>query len=114
MSSSEPETAILTNDAPELAEKKIMNSFTGGRATIKEQREKGGTPEICPVYHYYMYLFEPEDKALNEIYQDCTSGKLMCGDCKGKLGVRVKTFLKDHQKRREKARDTVQDFMLND
>ncbi len=114
MSSSEPETAILTNDPPELAEKKIMNSYTGGRATVKEQREKGGIPEICPVYHYYEYLFAPEEKELNEIYQDCTSGSLMCGDCKGKLGTRVKTFLKDHQKRREKARNTVQDFMLTD
>ncbi len=114
MSSSEPETAILTNDPPELAEKKIMNSYTGGRATVKEQREKGGVPEICPVYHYYEYLFAPEDRELNEIYQDCTSGHLMCGDCKGKLGTRVKTFLKDHQKRKESARNTVQDFMLKD
>jgi tryptophanyl-tRNA synthetase len=114
MSASEPETCIFTTDSQEEAEKKIMNAFTGGGATIKEQREKGGKPEICSVYQYYYFLFEEDDKKIKEIFEDCKSGKRVCGECKAELAKRVKNFLAEHQKKREKAKNLVEKFMLRD
>ena len=64
MSASQPESAIFTTDKPEAAAKKVMAAFTGGRETIKLQKELGGRPEVCNIYAYYYYLFEEEDKKL--------------------------------------------------
>ncbi|MEM4297978.1 MAG: tryptophan--tRNA ligase [Nitrososphaerota archaeon] len=114
MSASEPETAIFTVDSPEEVERKIMNAFTGGRATAQEQREKGGIPEICPIYHYYVYLFEPDDEKLNKIYQDCKTGCLLCGEDKANLAKKVKAFLAEHQRKRERARSLIDRFVIKD
>jgi len=114
MSSSEPENAIFTTDAPEDAAKKVMRSFTGGRATIKEQKEKGGNPDICPVYDYYYFIMENDDSKVKEVYEDCKSGSLLCGECKSTLAVKVKGFLVEHQKKREKAKNHVDKVFLRD
>ena len=82
MSASQPDAAIFTTDTPELAAKKVMGAFTGGRETVKLQKELGGRPEICNIYAYYFYLFEEDDAKLAEIEKQCRSGALVCGDCK--------------------------------
>jgi len=92
----------------------VMDAFTGGRATVAEQREKGGQPEICPIYYYYLFLMEPDDKKLNEIYCNCRSGKLLCGEDKVNLAEKVKSFLIRHQKKREEARKILDKVMLRD
>ncbi|MCS7113440.1 MAG: tryptophan--tRNA ligase [Nitrososphaerota archaeon] len=114
MSASQPETAIFTTDRLEVAEAKIMNAYTGGQPTVKEQRAKGGNPDICPIYQYYLFLFEEDDGRLKERYLDCRSGSLLCGDCKETLAKRVSSFLKEHQKRRIKAKNVLEDFILRD
>jgi len=113
MSASEPETAIFTVDPPDVAQRKVMNAFTGGRATVEEQRRLGGRPEICPIYQYYI-LFLKEDGELEDIYVRCRSGALLCGECKAVLAERVKTFLIEHQRRREQARSILDKFMIRD
>lgn len=114
MSASEPETAIFTTDPPEVVEKKIMNAFTGGRATIEEHRLKGGDPDICPIYQYYYFLFEPDDKKLREIYMACKSGQLLCGEDKARLASKVKEFLIEHQRKRKGAEKILDKVMLRD
>jgi tryptophanyl-tRNA synthetase len=114
MSASEPETCIFTTDSSEAAEEKVRNAFTGGGGTIKEHREKGGNPDICTVYQYFRFFFEPRDGKLEEIYRSCRSGGRVCGDCKDELAEQVKRFLEVHQQARKKARDIIQDFMLKD
>ncbi len=114
MSTSEPETCIFTIEDPNLAAKKVMNAFTGGGATEKEQREKGGNPDICSVYQYYLFLFEQDDEKLNQIAQECKNGKRICGECKQILAERVKKFLIEHQEKRSAAKDVLEDFMLRD
>ena len=114
MSASIPETAIFTTDDQKTIEKKVMSSFTGGRATVEEQRKLGGQADICPVYHYYYFLFEEDDKELSRIYGDCTSGKLLCGDCKSMLASRVKRFVAAHQEKRAAAKDRLDDFIVED
>ncbi len=112
MSASLPETCIFTVDTPEAAEKKIWNAFTGGKPTVKEQRLYGGDPTICPIYYYYYYLFEEDDKKLAEIKERCMSGSLLCGECKITLTERVQRFLKEHQRRREKAKNLLDKFLM--
>ena len=112
MSASIPETAIFTTDVPKDAEKKVMAAFTGGQPTVREQREKGGNPEICNVYAYYYFLFEEDDGRLANLENDCRSGALACGDCKARLANIISRFLVDFQEKREKAKDNLQDFLI--
>ena len=112
MSASQPETAIFTTDPPEAAEKKVMGAFTGGQATVREQREKGGNPSVCNIYAYYYFLFEEDDERLVDLENDCRSGALVCGDCKARLAEIIGGFLVGFQERREKARDVLDDFLI--
>ncbi|RLE77056.1 MAG: tryptophan--tRNA ligase, partial [Thermoprotei archaeon] len=113
MSASKPETAIFLSDPPEVAAKKVMNAFTGGQPTVREQREKGGRPEICCVFQWFKILFEPSDEALRERYERCVGGELLCGECKVELAERVGRFLRDHQMRVRDA-ERVRDKFLYD
>lgn len=112
MSASMPETAIFTIDPPEAAAKKVMSAFTGGRPTVREQRELGGDPSICTIYAYYYYLFEEDDAKLAKLERDCRSGAIICGECKARLAEIIKRFLADFQRKREKARDLLDQFLL--
>jgi len=112
MSASEPDSCIFTTDTPKDASKKIMRSYTGGRATVEEQRELGGEPDKCNVYWYEYYLFEPDDKKIEEMRTNCLSGKLLCGHCKKTLAEKVKTFVEEHQERRNKFTDEMIDRMI--
>jgi tryptophanyl-tRNA synthetase len=114
MSASIPDSAIFTTDARSVAKKKVMNAFTGGRATVEEQRRLGGNPDICPVYQYLTFIFEENDKNLEKQFDECKSGELLCGEHKQYLAEKVLAFLKDHQKKREKAKDILQDFIIKD
>ena len=111
MSASKPETAVYLTDDPEEAGKKIWKyALTGGRATAKEQREKGGEPEKCVVFKWLEIFFEPDDKKLLERYHACKNGEILCGQCKRYLIEKVQTFLMEHQRRREKAKDEIEKF----
>jgi len=112
MSASMPETCIFTTDGPETVRKKIANAFTGGRDTIKQQRELGGNPDICPLYQYEEYLLEPDDKKLENIYKNCKSGCLLCGEHKAQLTEKINSFLKEHQRKRRAARALLKDFII--
>jgi len=114
MSASLPKTSIFTTDTPEAAEAKIKDAFTGGRETVKEQREKGGRPNICSIYQYFFYVFEDDDARLLERRERCLKGEVLCGECKAELAPRVCAFLKAHQEKREKAKDAIEDYILRD
>jgi tryptophanyl-tRNA synthetase len=112
MSSSKPETALFTIDEPEQIEKKVKNTFTGGQPTVALQRKLGGNADICPVYWYLKYLFDLEEESI-ERYNNCIGGNLLCGECKGDLIKDVKPFIKDIQIKREKAKNIIQEFMID-
>lgn len=114
MSASKTETSIFTTDTPEAAEEKIMNAFTGGGATVEEQRAKGGKPLECSIYQYYYYVFEEDDERVAELSRKCKEGEIVCGECKRILAARVKAFLVDHQRAREKAKDKLERFIIRD
>jgi tryptophanyl-tRNA synthetase len=112
MSSSEESTAIFTTDSPETVKNKIIKyAFSGGQPTIKEQREKGGNPDV-DVSYQWLRFFEDDDKKLQSIYTDYKSGKMLTGELKEILIDKLNKFLKVHQKKREKAKYKIDKFML--
>lgn len=114
MSSSKPETTIFTTDNAQAIKKKIGNAFTGGAVSATEQRKHGGKPDVCSVFKYEYFLFEPDDKKLNHLYDACKRGEILCGECKKRLTERVVKFLESHQKKREQAREKLEAFILRD
>ncbi len=114
MSASVPSSSIYTTDTVEVARKKVMNAFTGGKPTVKEQREEGGNPRICAVFNYLAYFFEEDDKKLLEREKMCLAGELLCGECKNYLADKIARFLEDHQKKREKAKNVLEEFIVRD
>jgi tryptophanyl-tRNA synthetase len=112
MSASEPETCIFTTDTPEVVKRKVWNAFTGGKGTATEQRKTGADPIICTIFQYFLYLFEQDDKKLSEREKRCRSGEILCGECKKELPEKINKFLAEHQKKREKARDTLEKFHI--
>jgi tryptophanyl-tRNA synthetase len=114
MSASDPRSTIYTTDSEEVVREKIMNAFTGQQPTAELQRKLGGNPEICSVCQYYYFLFEEDDKKVEEIFEAERNGSLLAGEHKADLAERVVKFLKEHQKKREKARDQIEKFILRD
>ena len=99
------------HDKPETIAKRISNAFTGGRATIKEQRELGGVPEICPVYEICMFHFVEDDTEIIKVYNDCKAGKLMCGEHKKQVIDIVSKFVREHQRKKKKFLDKAREIL---
>ena len=111
MSSSKPESYIdFSDDEKTVAYKIKKYEFSGGQPTIKEHQEKGGTPDIDVSFIWLKYLFENNDKKINEIEQDYKSGKLSTGELKEILIEKINLFLKNHRKEKEKARKQLHKF----
>ncbi|MEZ0394468.1 MAG: tryptophan--tRNA ligase [Desulfurococcaceae archaeon] len=106
MSKSRPDSAIFVDDDEEVAARKVMNAFTGGRATAEEQRKLGGEPHKCPVYDLYAFLLVRDDKALASIYEECTTGKILCGECKRRAAELLVKMLREHKERYRKVIDS--------
>lgn len=112
MSSSEESKGILSTDNPEQVKTKINKyAFSGGQATIEEHRKKGGNPDVDIPFQYLRYMFEEDDKKLNDIHKDYKSGKLLTGDLKKYTIEKINSFLKEHQKRREEAKKMLDKFI---
>ena len=112
MSSSDPYSYIALTDDPDVVKDKVMkHAFSGGRGSVKEHREKGGVPEVDVSYQYLYSQFEPDDKKIKKIYDDYKSGKMLTGELKQILIDRLEKFLADHQKKRERAKKTVDKFL---
>jgi len=111
MSSSEQNTAIYVTDSPKQVEEKIKKfAFSGGKDTVAEHRKLGGNPDV-DVSYQYLTFFEEDDKKLMKICDDYKSGKLLSGELKEILIEKLNSFLKEHQKKREKAKDQFDKFV---
>jgi tryptophanyl-tRNA synthetase len=99
------DNALFLNDPPEVVDRKIRNAFTGGRATVEEQRRLGAVPEICSVWALWRTRFAESDEKFAQITADCRSGALLCGDCKGQVLERIHPFYRAHAEARERAQD---------
>tara|TARA_Y100000034_G_scaffold128408_1_gene182918 strand:+ start:39750 stop:40871 length:1122 start_codon:yes stop_codon:yes gene_type:complete len=115
MSSSDEMSYIAMTDTADVVKTKINKyALTGGRDTVEEQKKKGGNPDVCTVYKYFYYFFEPIDKDLKDRCKKCKTGKLLCGECKGDLVKSINKFLKKHQEKRENAKTRIKEFLVSD
>lgn len=112
MSSSRPESYIALTEPPDEAAEKVMRAKTGGRVSLKEQRKMGGVPEKCMVYSLLLFHLVEDDEHLKQIYASCRAGERMCGRCKKEAAGMVHTFLKEHQEKREQARDELEGYSI--
>ena len=107
MSSSVPESIIALTEEPKSAGKKIMRAMTGGRQTLEEQKKLGGEPDKCSVYELLLFHLVDDDKELLEVYNDCVGGTRVCGHCKKYTAELMQEFLRDHQEKREIAKEKL-------
>lgn len=114
MSASDPNNTIYLSDPPEIIRKKVMKAFTGQQPTAELQRKYGGNPEICAVCQYNKFLFEPDDKKLEEIFEGERNGTLLAGEHKEDLARKIIAFVEEHNKRKEKIKNKLSDFIVKD
>ena len=100
-----PENALFLNDPPEVVDRKVRNAFTGGRATVEEQRRLGATPEVCSVWALWRTRFAESEEKFQNVTAGCRSGSLLCGECKSELLERIHAFYRHHAEAREKVKD---------
>jgi len=114
MSTSVEGDAIFSTDSEKEVKKKVGNAFTGGRGSAKEQKKLGGNPNICSVYKYFFMAFILDNEELSTIKNECLNGERLCGECKSILTERIIKFLKNHQEKREKARDIINQYWISE
>jgi len=113
MSASDDNGTIYTTDAPNTVKKKInKHAFSGGQPDLELHKKIGGNPDIDVSYQYLRIFFEPDDNKLKSIYEDYKSGKLLSGELKAILIDKINNFLSVHQEKREKAKDKIHEFLL--
>lgn len=94
-------SSFTLSEDPASAAKKVLSGFTGGRATVEEQRRIGGEADKCPIYDLYLFHFAIEDEYAKRVYDECYGGIRTCGDCKKELAGIVKEYLEQHKKKRD-------------
>jgi tryptophanyl-tRNA synthetase len=82
MSKSKPESCIELPESTKQVCSKLMKAKTGGRDTVEEQKKLGGQPEKCVIFEFYKQHLIEDDKELQKIYDNCRSGRLLCGEDK--------------------------------
>lgn len=112
MSSSIPESHIALLDDPKEGAKKVKRAKTGGRMSLEEQKKLGGEPEKCSVFELLLFHLMEDDQELLHIREECITGQRTCGSCKNLAAERMEKFLKDHQEKREMARERLDEYGL--
>jgi tryptophanyl-tRNA synthetase len=108
MSASRPDSAIFLNEDLKVAEKKLKTAYTGGSPIASFQREYGGVPEICPIWSMRTYHFEKD----NNVASSCSSGEVLCGECKKRGIESAVAYLREHQYRLNEAKERTEEFLL--
>ena len=111
MSKREPMSYFTLDEPLESIEKKVKSAFTGGRATVEEQRRLGANPDICPIYDLARFVFMDNDWDLKKMYDDCKSGALLCGECKTMRFELVSKFVKEHKRKKDQQVDKARQIL---
>jgi tryptophanyl-tRNA synthetase len=113
MSSSNPLSHISLVEGPKEVKTKINKyAFSGGRPSVEEHRRLGGNPDIDVPYQWLTFL-EEDDRRLKEIHDEYKSGRMLTGELKAILIEKLNSFLAEHQKKREEARERIGEYILD-
>ncbi len=107
MSKSVPDSCLSLPEDAESIKRKIQKAKTGGRKTLEEHRKLGGIPEDDMVFELLKQHFIEDDAELMKIYKAYKSGKMTSGELKELAIERVTSFMRDFEKKFEKARKQV-------
>lgn len=100
MSSSSDCSAIFMTDTAEQIKKKINKyAFSGGGATLEEQREKGANLTVDVPYQYLRFFLE-DDQELEQIGTQYAAGLMLTGEVKKKCIETLAAFVLAFQQRR--------------
>jgi len=112
MSSSDETSYIAMTDSPKEVETKINRyAFSGGRESLAEHKKHGGNPDVDVSFQYLKFFFEPNDKKLQQIYDEYKSGKLQTSELKKYAIDKINVFLKKHQTAKKKAKSQINKFL---
>ncbi|OLS13142.1 MAG: Tryptophan--tRNA ligase [Promethearchaeota archaeon CR_4] len=81
---------------------------------MAEYRKKGGNTDVDVSYQWLAIMFESNDHRLKQIGDAYKSGALLSGELKSIAIEKINAFLKDHQIKREEARDKLPEFLIKD
>jgi tryptophanyl-tRNA synthetase len=109
MSSSDPNSAIYLTDTAEEIDRKIeTHAFSGGRATLKEQKAKGADLNADVSYQWLRFFLE-DDAEVDKIGKEYGSGQgedfWSTGQVKKRLITELQKIVAKHQERRAKITD---------
>ncbi len=90
------DNAIYLSDPPEIIHQKVRRYITDPQ---KIHRGDPGRPEVCNVFALHKAL---NTDNLQQIEEDCRSGKLGCVECKRRLAERISDRFAGFRERREK------------
>jgi tryptophanyl-tRNA synthetase len=107
MSKSKPESCITIPEGEKAVRRKIMKAVSGGRATLEEHRRLGAEVEKCMVFELLKQHLVEDDKELDKIYREYKSGKMSAGEIKEIAVEKMTKFMKDFNKKLEKARKQI-------
>lgn len=113
MSKRNPNSYFEFSEPLESIERKLKRAFTGGRNNAAEQRRLGGRPSVCMIYLLMLYHFEGDDEAVRNLYRRCTSGEILCGECKKENVPKVLAYIEKHQAKKEKLVDVARKILEN-
>jgi tryptophanyl-tRNA synthetase len=113
MSKRSAESSFTLDEEASSAAKKVMSGFTGGRASVEEQRKLGGEADKCPIYDLYLFHFAMEDEYAKRVYDECYKGVRMCGDCKQELAAIVKRYLEEHRRKRDSMMKDAEELLTS-
>ena len=114
MSKRTPMSFFNFQEEDALIKKKVMNALTGGRDTVEEHRRLGGRPDICRNFDLGKYFFIQSDKELADLREECTSGRILCGECKMRMLDRILEFKHKHNAKKEKMQDLARAIVLKE
>jgi len=107
MSKSKPHTCISIPDDIDEVYKKIRKALSGARKSLSDHRKYGAIPEKDMSFQLLMQHFIEDDKELKRIYEEYKSGKMTTGELKDITCEKLTEFMKDFEKKMEKAKKIV-------
>lgn len=111
MSSSDPNSYIALTDDPEEACEKIDRAKTGGKQSREAQRKHGADIEEDVVFELLAFHLIDDDERLREIHRQYSEGEMLSGELKEIAKEEMRSFLREHQERREEAHERMQEFL---
>jgi tryptophanyl-tRNA synthetase len=89
------------------SKKKINKyAFSGGQATLEEQRELGGNPDVDVSFQYLQFFLE-DDEELESIRVAYRKGELLTGELKARCIKELQGYVSGFQARRKEVTDEV-------